>query len=560
MNINAVDGDVTACSHFDKWGLATCVIGIVTWTVTISTLNAFYLLFFSRKVNRSWVSQYLSIECDDIVERECASMNIALNDASVIDDARLCALQMSKLIQQRHIEYSDLEKDPGIVMKCSRHTRTFNGALYTRFVVQYNLFAGSIVSLGGNEQKQALYGLQHDGVLGCFAFTETSNGVLTGLKVSTTATYVPETKTFNICSNGTVNSKSWISQGLFAEYAVILARVIVGGEDKGAHLLFARIQMKTTSGVLQALDGVSVTPSVPLNCLPGLDYANIYFDGFTTSRDALLSKYSSISDEGAYSCYLPRGNRRMVDLLLTRLVTGRVCLSEYSAAFAKNLLRTSWEYANARMLPGLGKRDVSVCLSELPLVTSAFYRYGQCLDVVTAYLADTRQKLIKCLEDDTISNDIIEAACVSKFVGTSLSVDVISAFRKVIGSFSLTHASHLGAESFVCNGICFAEGDNAIMEMKVVGDLVKGKVSMTPLALLRRCLWDGRKRRVLYKYLSLIAYAFCLGSSALKDGQLIRDIAWARAHLLIMDSWRRGGNSLSSYSETLVKFPTPTQF
>ncbi len=51
------------------------------------------------------------------------------------------------------------------------------GALWTRFTVQYNLFAGSIVALGSDTQRESLYATQHDGQLGCFAFTENGAGI-----------------------------------------------------------------------------------------------------------------------------------------------------------------------------------------------------------------------------------------------------------------------------------------------------------------------------------------------------------------------------------------------
>ena len=53
---------------------------------------------------------------------------------------------------------------------------------------------------------------------------------------------------------------------------------------------------------------------------------------------------------------------------------------------------------------------------------------------------------------------------------------------------------------------------------------------------------------------------------ALKDGALLRDIAWSRAHMRVIDAWlaaTAGSPSrrdwLQSYERVLVRFPTPTQ-
>ena len=112
--------------------------------------------------------------------------------------------------------------------------------------------------------------------------------------------------------------------------------------------------------------------------------------------------------------------------------------------------------------------------------------------------------------------------------------------------------SKLGAPSFVCNATCAAEGDNTLMLF----------------SLFHNCT----TRYILWTYVKSIAYAFYLGKKALDEGQLLRDIAWARAHLLLLKDFRRGEAARAkfsdvemdaieqSYAEVLVKFPVPPQF
>lgn len=134
--------------------------------------------------------------------------------------------------------------------------------------------------------------------------------------------------------------------------------------------------------------------------------------------------------------------------------------------------------------------------------------------------------------------------------------------------------SQLGASSFVCNATCAAEGDNTIMELKVVGDLIKGGVSVIfpPTLIWFSLFHSATTRYVLFTYMKSIAHAFYLGKSALDEGQLLRDIAWARAHLLLLKDFRSGVSGRAqfssaemdameaSYAEVLVKFPVPPQF
>jgi hypothetical protein len=124
---------------------------------------------------------------------------------------------------------------------------------------------------------------------------------------------------------------------MFAEYAVILANIILpGGKDVGPHLFYARIQNRDrASGDMQPLGGVDLTSLPSKTSLKGLDNAYIRFDNFLVDRSQLLSRFSSISESGEYSMSLPAGNKRMLDLLISRLLTGRVCLSEYTISVAQ---------------------------------------------------------------------------------------------------------------------------------------------------------------------------------------------------------------------------------
>lgn len=119
---------------------------------------------------------------------------------------------------------------------------------------------------------------------------------------------------------------------------MILANIIMpDGSDKGPHLFFSRIQNRSQrSGALTAVNKHITVSSLPeKTALRGLDNAYITFDDFEVPRDALLSRFSSVNKSGEYVLNLPAGNKRMLDLLISRLLTGRVCLSEYTVALGR---------------------------------------------------------------------------------------------------------------------------------------------------------------------------------------------------------------------------------
>ena len=298
--------------------------------------------------------------------------------------------------------------------------------------------------------------------------------------------------------------------------------------------------------------------------LLGLDNAVIEFSGFRIPHASLLSRFSSLSPAGEYSTAFPSGVKRMLDLLITRLLTGRIVLSEYTVSTVIKVFRRNWSYCCNRQLWRSPKASSKPAqnMSDLPLIQNAFSDYGRCLGIVKFFIAKTRNDVISCIKSDTFKPAVIEATCVSKFVGTGFSVDAVSAIRKLMGSQALFEDSFLGESSFVCNATCAAEGDNTIMELKIVQDMFRGRTSLVPAALLFRCSQHSLGRRVVLAYLFRVARAMSLREAALKDGQLLKDIAWCRAHMLIMDAWTQGQQPqawLESYGAILVKFPMPTQ-
>ena len=77
--------------------------------------------------------------------------------------------------------------------------------------------------------------MQADGTLGCFALTERLAGVNSGLVVQTTAEWKPESGRFLLRTPHDGACKNWISQGLTATKAVVMADLIVGGKSRGPH-------------------------------------------------------------------------------------------------------------------------------------------------------------------------------------------------------------------------------------------------------------------------------------------------------------------------------------
>ena len=226
---------------------------------SLLTFLSFFRVFKTR--NRKIDKKTLELLTKSVqVPDACIPLTSALNEVSILDDEMECAAQLRSILQREILLYSTLEQEPELLLAMSKHVgeNESTGALWTRFTVQYNLFAGSIVALGAQFQREKLYATQKLGELGCFAFTECGAGVLSGAAVETIANYDSKSKQFIIHSPTPSSRKKWISQGLYAEHAVILANLMVedGKKNAGPHLFFVRIQNRELSGKMTPLPGI----------------------------------------------------------------------------------------------------------------------------------------------------------------------------------------------------------------------------------------------------------------------------------------------------------------
>lgn len=147
------------------------------------------------------------------------------------------ALRLRQLIRSGLLKFADMRDRPEFFFLAHRllasRSTVLGGGFGIRFTVQFNLFAGSIIGLGADSQVEVLESMQRRGELGCFALTETDAGVMSGLIVETTATW--ESGAFTIHTPHPGAAKNWISQGLTADWVVIVAKLIVDGAERGPH-------------------------------------------------------------------------------------------------------------------------------------------------------------------------------------------------------------------------------------------------------------------------------------------------------------------------------------
>jgi len=135
-------------------------------------------------------------------------------------------------------------------------------------------------------------------VVGTYAQTELGHGTFVrGLE--TTATYDPPTREF-IVHSPTLTSTKWWPGGLgkTATHAVVMARLVTpDGRERGPHAFVVALRCPETHAPLPGVTVGDIGPKFGYN---GVDNGFMRFDHVRVPRDAMLMRYASVSEDGAY--------------------------------------------------------------------------------------------------------------------------------------------------------------------------------------------------------------------------------------------------------------------
>jgi len=376
--------------------------------------------------------------------------------------------KLRSLIRTGLLRFTDLETNPERFFEAHRilvDPIKRGPGFWIRFTVQYNLFAGTVLGLGGEEQKQELERIQEKGQLGCFGLTEKLAGVNSGLVVNTTATWDKQKQCFNLHSPDKGAYKNWISQGLLADKCAVIADLRVDGHSHGPH------------GFLMDLrrDGV-VVPGVELGDMGrkttgnDLDNAWIAFHNVVLPKSALLNRFADIVDDK----YVQTGKTKMrIEVIGQRLLSGRVAVAQAALEFARKLYTNTKAYSdNKKCWSPKG----SPPLTDIPHLKALYAEADKELTRLSAYAGVVEGKLNGCLRDNRIpSTQLVQAIAVCKVVSVEKAIELCFRLKQEVGSYALM--GDTGFEHMDFLQCCkFAEGDGRILMQKLARDRVKEAV------------------------------------------------------------------------------------
>eukprot|EP01065_Artemidia_motanka_P038436 TRINITY_DN47289_c0_g1_i1.p1 TRINITY_DN47289_c0_g1~~TRINITY_DN47289_c0_g1_i1.p1 ORF type:complete len:484 (+),score=158.40 TRINITY_DN47289_c0_g1_i1:70-1521(+) len=394
-----------------------------------------------------------------------ATVGLAMMDVGTISYEESAA-RMRSLLKGGLLTLTDLHDNPERFFyahrSLARHAPNIGPGFWIRFTVHYNLFAGTILALGTDEQRAMLASMQQAGELGCFALTERFAGVNSGMVVETIADYDRASGGYTITSPSDGSCKNWISQGLVADKAVVVADLRIDGKSKGPHAFLMDFRRDG-----QLVGGVTLGDMGRKTIGNDLDNAWIRFDGVKLPGSSLLSRFADIVD-GEYVQKVQ--GLPVFHMIGQRLFTGRVAVAQAALQFRRRLFEQTQQYSDAKRCwaPG-GKEAV---LSGVPQLKSLYAKSEEEFAQVVNFVAKCEQELCASLRAGKVpSVRLVEAIAVAKVRAVETSIRHCFDLKQEVGSYALMGGTGFEQIDFL---VCckFAEGDSRILMQKMARDMV----------------------------------------------------------------------------------------
>lgn len=261
------------------------------------------LLAAERKASRLDTEQITNLLFggEEMVKRKREIENAVANDPN-FDVTNYHYQNTEEKFEQavRKFTYSYTKKMPQLKITGPFETHLFRRSVEGNnpYAIHGLMFTPTIEGQGTQEQKNKWLPLiENYDILGCYAQTEMGHGTyVRGLE--TTATYDAAKQEFVVHSPTLTSTKWWPGgMGVISTHAIVPARLITRGEDKGVHNFIVQLRSLTNH---QALDGITVGDIGPKFGYDEADNGYLRFDHVRIPRENMLMRHSQVLPDGTY--------------------------------------------------------------------------------------------------------------------------------------------------------------------------------------------------------------------------------------------------------------------
>lgn len=259
-----------------------------------------------------------------------------------VEEVRARTLErISLLYDKSEISFETDQKFPLKKLSMMYVFAEYDKATTTRILVHAVLFIDSLQTLGSPKHMEAIHRAYKLKDYGCFAMTELGHGSNV-LALETTATYIHETREFEINSPTATSAKWWIgAAGKTANVTVLFAQLIVGGQNKGVHAFYIPIRDQSH----RPCEGVILGDCGPKISLNAVDNGFILFKKYRVGYDSLLDRFSGVNSEGKFKSNIKNPEKRFA-AMLAGLIRGRLAVVSSSEICMRSSLGITYRFLN----------------------------------------------------------------------------------------------------------------------------------------------------------------------------------------------------------------------
>lgn len=361
----------------------------------------------------------------------------------------------------------------------------FDNALCTRLLVHIFLYADSIRALGTDKHNEAIARAYSFKDYGSFGLTELGHGSNAD-GVELTATYIKETREFELNSPTPTSAKWWIGAvGKTANMSTVFAQLYVGGESQGVHVFLIPIRDLDTH---EPFKGVVCGDCGPKGGSDAIDNGFLLFENYRVPYDSLLDRLGQVTQDGKYRSKI-KSKKKRFSAMLAGLARGRISLLSGVGVLLRHALAAAIRYGAVRKQFGTPERpvlDYQLHRVRLSIHLAKAFAIGLASELACSLHSRYRD----IIRDDPLSNESDEMHCILsafKPICTWWAMKGIQECREACGGQGYSAYSMFGRWRACCDVNLTWEGDNNVLlqqaarfVLKVAQRVLQGKRINTP--------------------------------------------------------------------------------